>query len=104
MGPRCSSGRRPELGSLGRREGGSVPEDEPTNESDEGADGVAAVGRALAAHGYLADDGLATAVFLALHLERPLLLEGEAGVGKTEVAKVLDRCTGGELIRLQCYE
>src|SRR5881392_769884 len=59
---------------------------------------------ALADNGYLADDGLATAIFLALELRRPLLLEGEAGVGKTEVAKVLARWTGGELIRLQCYE
>ena len=59
---------------------------------------------ALAEHGYLADEGLATAVFLALTLRRPLLLEGEAGVGKTEVAKVLSRWTGGELLRLQCYE
>ena len=59
---------------------------------------------ALAAHDYLADDGLATAIFLALELQRPLLLEGEAGVGKTEVAKVLARWTDGELIRLQCYE
>ena len=58
----------------------------------------------LAEHGYLADEGLVTAVFLALDLRRPLLLEGEAGVGKTEVAKVLARWTGGELIRLQCYE
>jgi MoxR-like ATPase len=62
------------------------------------------VAEALAAHDYLADEGLATAVFLALELQRPLLLEGEAGVGKTEVAKVLARWTGGELIRLQCYE
>ena len=62
------------------------------------------VADALAAHDYLADDGLATAIFLALELQRPLLLEGEAGVGKTEVAKVLARWTGGELIRLQCYE
>ncbi|HEX7166848.1 MAG TPA: MoxR family ATPase [Acidimicrobiales bacterium] len=59
---------------------------------------------ALADHSYLADEGLATAVFLALRLHRPLLLEGEAGVGKTEVAKVLSRWTGGELLRLQCYE
>ena len=59
---------------------------------------------ALAAHDYLADEGLATAIFLALVLHRPLLLEGEAGVGKTEVAKVLARWTGGELLRLQCYE
>jgi MoxR-like ATPase len=58
----------------------------------------------LADHGYLADEGLATAVFLALRLRRPLLLEGEAGVGKTEVAKVLSRWTEGELLRLQCYE
>ncbi|WP_229022825.1 AAA family ATPase [Actinomarinicola tropica] len=59
---------------------------------------------ALAAHEYLADEGLATAIFLAMRLHRPLLLEGEAGVGKTEVAKTLARWTGGELIRLQCYE
>jgi len=65
---------------------------------------VAEVREALEAHGYLPDDGLATAIFLALVLERPLLLEGDAGVGKTEVAKVLAVWTGGELIRLQCYE
>lgn len=58
----------------------------------------------LEQHGYLAERGLATAVFLALTLQRPLLLEGEAGVGKTELAKVLSRWTGGDLIRLQCYE
>jgi MoxR-like ATPase len=68
------------------------------------ADSVEHVSRALAEHSYLPDEGLATAIFLALRLERPLLLEGEAGVGKTEVAKVLSRWTGGELIRLQCYE
>ncbi len=62
------------------------------------------VGAALTRHGYLPDEGLATAVFLALELKRPLLLEGEAGVGKTELAKVLATWTGGELIRLQCYE
>jgi len=59
---------------------------------------------ALAAHDYLADQGLATAVFLALRLQRPLFLEGDAGVGKTEVAKAIAAWTGGELIRLQCYE
>jgi MoxR-like ATPase len=59
---------------------------------------------ALTANGYLPDEGLATAIFLAVTLQRPLLLEGEAGVGKTEVAKVLAAWTGGELIRLQCYE
>jgi MoxR-like ATPase len=62
------------------------------------------VSAALSLHGYLPDDGLATSVFLAMALQRPLLLEGEPGVGKTEVAKVLSRWTGGELIRLQCYE
>ena len=67
-------------------------------------DTVEQVAEALAAHDYLADEGLTTAIFLALRLARPLLLEGEAGVGKTEVAKVLARWTGGELIRLQCYE
>jgi MoxR-like ATPase len=59
---------------------------------------------ALAGHAYLADRGLATAVYLALHLDKPLLLEGEAGVGKTEVAKVLAALLGRELVRLQCYE
>jgi MoxR-like ATPase len=53
---------------------------------------------------YVAERSLATAVFLALDLERPLLLEGEAGVGKTEVAKVLADQLGRRLIRLQCYE
>ncbi len=62
------------------------------------------VAAALAAHDYLADEGLATAVFLALTLGRPLLLEGEAGVGKTEVAKVVAAWRGARLIRLQCYE
>ncbi|HAP77675.1 MAG TPA: ATPase [Acidimicrobiaceae bacterium] len=64
----------------------------------------AEVSAALAAHGYIPDDGLSTSIYLALTLQRPLLLEGEAGVGKTEVAKVLSRWTGGQLIRLQCYE
>lgn len=65
---------------------------------------VAATADALRRHGYLPDEGLATAVFLAMTMRRPLLLEGDAGVGKTEVAKVLAAWTGGELIRLQCYE
>jgi MoxR-like ATPase len=58
----------------------------------------------FAAHGYIADRDLATAVFLSLTLGRPLLLEGEAGVGKTEVARTLALSLGAELIRLQCYE
>jgi MoxR-like ATPase len=53
---------------------------------------------------YLADRGLATALFVALSLDRPILLEGEVGVGKTEVAKVLASVFGRKLIRLQCYE
>lgn len=65
---------------------------------------VETVSRHLEEHGYLAERGLSTAVFLSLTLQRPLLLEGEAGVGKTELAKVISRWTGGELIRLQCYE
>ncbi|MDQ7904865.1 MoxR family ATPase [Phytohabitans sp. ZYX-F-186] len=59
---------------------------------------------ALAREGYFADEGLLTAVHLALRLGRPLLLEGEPGVGKTEVASVLSRVLGRELIRLQCFE
>jgi MoxR-like ATPase len=59
---------------------------------------------ALRAHGYIADRALGTSVFLALELARPLLLEGEAGVGKTELAKVLARALETRLIRLQCYE
>ncbi|MDP6965203.1 MAG: MoxR family ATPase [Acidimicrobiales bacterium] len=58
----------------------------------------------LSAQNYLADRGLATAVFLSLRQNRPLLLEGEAGVGKTELAKSLSNWADGDLIRLQCYE
>jgi MoxR-like ATPase len=65
---------------------------------------IDAVQSAFAARGYVADRDLATAVFLSLALGRPLLLEGEAGVGKTEVARTLAAVLGGELIRLQCYE
>jgi len=65
---------------------------------------VDAVLEQLSGQKYLADRGLATSIFLASELERPLLLEGDAGVGKTEVAKVIAAITGAELIRLQCYE
>jgi MoxR-like ATPase len=58
----------------------------------------------LLARDYVADRPLATAVFLALRLQRPLFLEGEPGTGKTEIAKVLAAALGAELIRLQCYE
>jgi MoxR-like ATPase len=59
---------------------------------------------ALGSHAYLADRGLATSIHLSLSLDKPLLLEGEAGVGKTEVGKVLAELLGRRLIRLQCYE
>src|SRR3712207_6740697 len=65
---------------------------------------VEAMEEALRREAYLPDRGLATAIYLALGMRRPLLLEGEAGVGKTEVAKTLARLLGTELIRLQCYE
>jgi MoxR-like ATPase len=67
-------------------------------------DSVGALTEALRQGGYLADRGLATALFVSLSLERPLLLEGEVGVGKTEVAKVLASIFSRKLIRLQCYE
>jgi MoxR-like ATPase len=59
---------------------------------------------ALSRHGYIADPAIATAAFLARELQKPLLIEGEAGVGKTELAKALSRIFDTELIRLQCYE
>jgi MoxR-like ATPase len=65
---------------------------------------VAEVERALAGEDYLTGRGLATAVYLAVRMRRPLLLEGEPGVGKTEVGKALARILGAGLIRLQCYE
>jgi MoxR-like ATPase len=79
-----------------------MPDEPPT--ATTGIDDVGAVVAGLAGQEYLADEGLATAVFLALRLQRPLFLEGDAGVGKTEVAKALAAWTGGRLVRLQCYE
>src|SRR4051795_7582190 len=67
-------------------------------------DEIEQLGRKLSAERYFADEGLLTAAHLALTLGRPLLLEGEPGVGKTELAKVLARTQDRELIRLQCYE
>jgi MoxR-like ATPase len=65
---------------------------------------VETLARRLASFDYLVDEGLATAMFLSLSLPQPLLLEGEAGVGKTEAAKALARVLDTPLVRLQCYE
>ena len=65
-------------------------------------DSVEATTRLLAAHDYIADVGLGTSIFLALRMNKALFLEGEPGVGKTEVAKVLSRAFAAPLIRLQC--
>ncbi len=70
----------------------------------DGPDSVGELTQTLRDGGYLADRGLATALFVAIRLHRPILLEGEVGVGKTEVAKVLASVYGRRLIRLQCYE
>ncbi len=83
--------------------------DRPTTDPRPAADrrpghSIEALIDAFRRRGYICDRSLATAVFLALELERPLLLEGEAGVGKTELAKVLAEILETRLIRLQCYE
>jgi MoxR-like ATPase len=65
---------------------------------------IDAVQSAMASGAYVSDRALATSIFLAVRLEKPLFLEGESGVGKTEVAKVLAQTLGADLIRLQCYE
>lgn len=67
-------------------------------------DSIEVVQDAMRAQDYICDRSLATVIFLAMKLEKPILLEGEAGVGKTEVAKVLAAMLGAKLIRLQCYE
>lgn len=67
-------------------------------------DSIEGVQDAMRAQDYICDRSLATVIFLAMKLEKPILLEGEAGVGKTEVAKVLAAMLGAKLIRLQCYE
>ena len=74
------------------------------NERPAGTRSIEALTEDFRGRDYIADRSLTTAVFLALELGRPLLLEGEAGVGKTELAKVLAASLGARLIRLQCYE
>ena len=69
-----------------------------------GIDGPGPLAQSLRDAQYIADEGLATAIYLALALGKPLLLEGAPGVGKTEAAKALAAVLGRELIRLQCYE
>jgi MoxR-like ATPase len=90
---------------LSRGRGYASPEGPATSYDGRVAFGsVEEVERALAGESYLPDRGLATAIYLSVAMQRPLLLEGEAGVGKTEVGKTLARILDAELIRLQCYE
>ncbi len=106
MGTAPSIGRMPGYGGLTRQQGGAKHEwgqnggyavrDLPTS--------IDAVETLLSGQGYVASRALATVVFLSLRLGRPLFLEGEAGVGKTEIAKVLAAALGRRLIRLQCHE
>src|SRR6187551_3687828 len=82
----------------GRRHNESVTQKSSWLESPAAAD------KQLAAVGYLSDTATSTTTYLAGALEKPLLVEGPAGVGKTELAKAVARATGADLVRLQCYE
>jgi MoxR-like ATPase len=83
---------------------GPLSSSAPGADSDQAVDGLDDSRSALEAAGYLADDATALVSHLARRLGKPVLVEGPAGVGKTELAKALARATGRELIRLQCYE
>src|SRR5262245_8501257 len=72
--------------------------------SESGPASIEELAAGLREQRYLVDEGLATVVFLALRVRRPLLVEGEPGVGKTELAKAIAGATGAPLLRLQCYE
>jgi MoxR-like ATPase len=86
------------------RVGHAVGVTRPVPGPTEAAESPAALAAALRTTGYLADDGVATAVFLALRMQRPLFCEGEPGTGKTALAQALAQVLGAELVRLQCHE
>jgi len=90
--------------SAGTQGGGDEPQRDDVGELAELVPDVETMAARLEGAGYLTDEGLATAMFLSLRLPQPLLLEGEAGVGKTEAAKALAAALDTPLIRLQCYE
>ncbi|HZJ28481.1 MAG TPA: MoxR family ATPase [Solirubrobacterales bacterium] len=98
--PAPSAGRAETAGTAGR----PATADTVAAKSAGTADTVAATRQALAEVGYLADEPAALVSFLAQHLGKPILVEGPAGVGKTELAKAISRASGRELVRLQCYE
>ena len=83
----------------------NAPEPGPSlSSADRGPESPAALAKALRDTGYLADDGLATAAFLAMQMTRPLFCEGEPGTGKTALAQALAQVVGADLIRLQCHD
>jgi MoxR-like ATPase len=92
------------LYEIARRVKGAVTISPMSKPAKDGAESAEQLRRGLGKVGYLADDTTALVAFLAIKLGRPVLVEGPAGVGKTELAKALARHTGRELIRLQCYE
>src|SRR4051812_2846900 len=102
----AAPGRRPHRHAVyaGPRLGGDAGKRGAAPVNDELPQDVETLARRLSTVDYLVDEGLATALFLSLQLPQPLLLEGEAGVGKTEAAKALARVLDTPLIRLQCYD